>query len=68
MRGIEPRHRPAIGRLLEGIDRQALPRRLAGVHAPAHREALRFESPLPEDIAPTLQGASKPFTAAPGAA
>ena len=68
VRGIDPRHREEARRLLEGIDRQALHAASLGFTHPRTGEALRFESPLPEDMARTVQGASKPFIAAPGAA
>ena len=68
VRGIDPRRRPAAARLLEGLDRQALHAASLGFTHPGSGEALRFESPLPGDMERTLQGASKPFIAAPGAA
>ena len=67
VRGIDPRHRPAAGRLLEGIERQALHAASLGFTHPRSGEELRFESPLPEDMERSLQGASEPLTRAPGA-
>ena len=68
VRGIDPRHRPAAGRLLESIDRQALHAASLGVTHPRTGEALRFDSPLPEDVERILREASNPIPAAPGAA
>lgn len=59
VRGIDPRHRPAAGRLLESIDRQALHAASLGFAHPRTGEELRFESPLPEDMARTLGGAQE---------
>ena len=59
VRGIDPRHRPAAGRLLEGLDRQALHAASLGFAHPRTGEELRFESPLPEDMARTLGGAQE---------
>lgn len=68
VRGIEPRLREAARRLLEGLDRQALHAASLGFTHPRSGEALRFESPLPEDMERTLQGATEPLTGAAGPA
>ncbi len=67
VRGIDPRHRPLASRLLQGLDRQALHAASLGFTHPRTGEALRFESPLPEDMERTLQGAAEPLTGAAGA-
>ena len=67
VRGIDPRHRPLAGRLLQGLDRQALHAASLGFMHPLSGEELRFESPMPEDMERTLQGASEPLTGAAGA-
>ena len=67
VRGIDPRHRPAAGRLLQGLDRQALHAASLGFTHPRSGEERRFESPMPEDMERTLQGAAEPLTGAAGA-